>query len=144
LAAGGPRHVHRPVGLPRLAAVGRERLLPARPPRSFVPPGEADADGAPLERIVAEEEARLAGANTAVESAEDRRLEHAAPAVHPVDGPLFRRRIEEAEGHADEAGPEAGPEFVRVAEAAEQGVGVAVRLELLPLGRALEPLAEAP
>src|ERR1700709_153912 len=134
-----PRHGHRPVRLPRLAAVGRERLLPARRLRTFVPPDEADADGPPLERVVAEKEAGLA-----VEPAEDRRFKHAAPAVDPIDGPLLRLRIEEAEGHADEAGPEVGPELVLVAEAAEQGTGATGRLALIPLRRALEPLAETP
>ena len=47
----GPRELHDPVRLPRLAGVGRERLLAARSRRRDVRPDEADGDRLAVEDV---------------------------------------------------------------------------------------------
>src|SRR5207342_574634 len=51
----------------------------------------------------------------------------------PVDRPSARRRVEEPKRHADEAAGVARPELVLVSEPAQDRVGHARRLELVPL-----------
>ena len=132
------REVHDPVRLPGLAAVLGERLLPARGRRRDSGPDEAHADRPALERVVS-----LEHAGVAVEAAEHRRVELARAArVRPVDRPPLLLRVEEAEGHAGEAAGVVRPELVLVPEAVEDRSRDDRRLELVPLVRAREPLAE--
>ena len=132
------REVHRPVRLPRPAAVVGERLLPARRLRPHARPDEADEDRAAVEGVRA-----LEDAGVAFEPTEDRRVEHArAAAVGPVDRPQPRLRVEEAERHPDGAAVVARAELVLVAEAVEQRPRDDRRPELVPLVRAREPLAQ--
>src|SRR6187401_296820 len=131
------REVVDPVGLPSLAAVVRERLLPARARRGHPRPGEADAD-----RLAPEDVVALEDAGVARERSDHGRVEQPRPAaVGPVDRPLARDRVEEAKRHPDEAAVVVGAVGVLVAEAAEDRPGLALGLELVPVVGAREPLA---
>src|SRR5664279_4877484 len=79
------REIHGPVGLPTVALVEREGLLPARRLRRDVRPQETDADLAPVVLVVA-----IESADALVEAADHRRKEDAGPtAVEPEDRPAI-------------------------------------------------------
>ncbi|WP_239104103.1 sensor histidine kinase [Microbispora corallina] len=133
--AGG---VHDPVGLPRMAAVVGEGLLPVTRVLRDPGPGEPDADRPALVGVVGVE-----GADPVDEAADDRDRVEAAPAVDPVDGPLVplgvvrpdRRAVEVLGGQR---------ERVEAARAVEEAVGDAAAGELVPLVASDTPLEQSP
>src|SRR4029450_3092567 len=127
------REIHVPVGLPVIAFVERERLLPARGAVGDARPQVAHTDGAAIVRVVAVE-----GADALLEAAVHRREQMARPAaVEPVDRPAPDVGIPGAQAHAAitvarqldvvlvhvaEAGEEFGPR----ARSADTDPGVAI------------------
>ena len=136
------REVVHPVGLPRLAAVFRKSLFPARRWRVDARPRVANDDRPSLEGVGPFENAHVAG-----ERSDHRRPLHklhtTAAIVGPVDRPLFRVRIEEPERHADEPRPEVGVELVLIAQARQERPRYGGRLDVDPFVRTLEPFTQA-
>src|SRR5262245_30806823 len=94
-ASSHARELHDPIGLPTLAAIVRERLLPSRGVGTELGPREEDLHGPTVVRVVAIELTAIA-----VEAADHRREERALLAVDPIDRPPPFPKIEHAEGHS--------------------------------------------
>src|SRR5689334_18300440 len=93
--------VRDPVGVPALAFVEREGLLPDRGALRDPLPGEADAVGHALVHVVA-----LEDADPLAEAADDRLVELALPDRRgPPDPPQARAGVEQPEREALETGP---------------------------------------
>src|SRR5262249_9426496 len=126
----------RPVGLPRLTAIERERLLPARRNRCDVLPGKANPDGHAVDLVDLFEYAYAVH-----ELSHDGRLQLAvADRRSPPDPPHAGLRIEQPVRRALEAGP-AGKvrriERVDVPEPAQDRTDFAEGTEFDPLVVAL-------
>src|SRR5262245_40725173 len=133
------REIHVPVGLPVVALVAREGLLPARRILGDARPEITHADRPALERVVAVERP-----DTLVEAAMHRREQMARPAaVEPVDRPPLRVRIPGAQAHAAIGiARKMDVVLVHVAEAVEDLAHGAGSVELDPGMAIVEPLHE--
>src|SRR3954447_11965855 len=89
--------IHVPVHFPRLAAIGRIRLLPLRGARRDVRPRVAHADGFSTQRVVG-----IEVPDAVLEMALHRRIERVVrhAAVEPPDRPLACLRVVRAKAYA--------------------------------------------
>src|SRR5689334_2630999 len=136
----GAGEIHHPVGFPGLAVVDGKGLLPPWRGGGNPRPEEPDEHRPSAEGVRAVEGSGIAGERTG-----HRRLEDAWMAgARPVDRPLTGAGVEQAQRHAGEAAGVPGAELVDVAQAVEDGTGLAGGVELVPVLAAGEPLAAPP